>query len=173
MITVDVKEQQHTNNNKNVEWTAVIQLSILLTLIYTRTQQHVTLRDHNRSIALKRLVIDYLGDGGAKTRSKLGPNPRPLALQWLKTFNPLGDFLNHPWINTIFNCKRETNCLGQLTLTDHYIVCRKVWSGVKRVFILYYLNIVLRHTFRIQMNLLNSNFPVLMVADLYSYDACA
>ena len=49
-----------------------------------------TLRNHNRSTALERSVINnWVGRGWRGLKLLLlGPNPHPLLLQWFETFGP-------------------------------------------------------------------------------------
>ena len=65
---------------------------ILLKTTHTHTHTHinVTLKNHNRSTALERLVIDYWGGGGGLKLVSLAPTRRPPLLQWFESFGPFG-----------------------------------------------------------------------------------
>ena len=55
--------------------------------IHTDIKQ-VTLRNHTRSTALERSVMDYWGWEEGRKHSLLDPNPRPLLLRSFERFGP-------------------------------------------------------------------------------------
>ena len=77
---------------------SVIQVTILLKTIHTRTFQHVSSqRTHNRSTALERSVKDYWGGGGrgGVKHGLLDSGPLPLLLQWFEIFGRHDGSLTH------------------------------------------------------------------------------